>query len=149
MLQTEFERQIEDLENQIKKLNKLVDDMERDKNQAENQIKILAADLERDMNQYAVSQNSYESLRMMVGKGAKLLSDDEAKDILYEKFGFAQEMVIILHSMPIYEINRHWKLRKVGTADRVPLYYASDYYHICFESAGDTYECINGRLNTI
>jgi hypothetical protein len=31
------------------------------------------------------------------------MTDDEAKDLLYDWFGFAREKVTILHSVPTYE----------------------------------------------
>ena len=129
--------------------------VEKQMEDLKEQIQQLEAALEREQewkpyeNKFNVSQDAYEGLRMMIGKGGRLLSDDEAKDILYKRVGFAKDMVKILHALPVYEINRHRKLREVGKVERDPLYFASDYYYICFECAGATYENRNGNLNII
>lgn len=94
----------------------------------------------------AVSQSNYEKFQKSEYGGTKSLSDDEAKDILYKRFGFAKEMVKILHTLPSYEINRHRQLRKVGEVVRDPLYVSTDLYYIGFECAGFTYEILNDDL---
>ena len=66
----------------------------------------------------AVSQADYDELA--TSGGTDKMTDDEAKALLYNWYGFAKEMVVILHTAPIYEINRHRQLREVGAVDRAP-----------------------------
>ena len=74
------------------------------------------------------------------------MTDDEAKDLLYNEFGFAREKVTIYHSIPAYEVNRHRQLRKVGEIERLPLYEATDWNYIRFDCGCMTYELINDDL---
>lgn len=90
-----------------------------------------------DTNNY--QQNRYDELR----KAGRVMTDDEAKDLLYDEFGFAREKVTIYHSIPAYEVNRHRQLRKVGEIERLPLYEATDWNYIRFDCGRMTYELIN------
>lgn len=93
-----------------------------------------------DANNY--QQDRYDELR----KSGRVMTDDEAKDLLYNEFGFAREKVSIYHSIPIYEANRHRQLRKVGETERLPLYDATDWNYIRFDCGCMTYELINDEL---
>lgn len=70
-----------------------------------------------------VPQADYE--RLASQSDTEHLSDEKAKDLLYEWYGFAREKIRIHHSVPVYEVNRHRRLRKVGELDRSPLYNAT------------------------
>ena len=61
------------------------------------------------------------------------MSDEKAKDLLYEWYGFAKEKIKIHRTLPRYEVNRHRQLRKVGEIDRAPLYNATDWNYIRFD----------------
>ena len=63
----------------------------------------------------AVSQADYDELA--TSGGTDKMTDDEAKALLYNWYGFAKEMVVILHTAPIYEINRHRQTR--GKSERL------------------------------
>jgi len=112
------------------------------------QIDALTRQLEReqewkpyvDANNY--QQSRYDELR----KAGRVMTDDEAKDLLYNEFGFAREKVTIYHSIPAYEVNRHRQLRKVGEIERLPLYEATDWNYIRFDCGVMTYELINDEL---
>lgn len=93
-----------------------------------------------DTNNY--QQAEYDHLR----SAGRVMTDDEAKDLLYDEFGFAREKVTILHSVPKYEVNRHRQLRKVGEIERLPLYEATDWNYIRFDCGVMTYELINDEL---
>lgn len=92
----------------------------------------------------AVSQADYDELAAAGGTGK--MTDDEAKALLYNWYGFAKEMVVILHTAPIYEINRHRQLREVGAVDRAPLYNATDWNYIRFTCGRMSYELYNDTL---
>lgn len=91
-----------------------------------------------------VSQSEYE--RLINDAGTHFLSDDEAKDILYNWFGFAKEKIEIIRSIPTYEINRHNQLRAVGTVERRPLYNATDWNYIRFNCGCTAYELCDDEI---
>lgn len=91
-----------------------------------------------------VSQDDYENL---VGAGGtRYLTENEAKDLLYDWFGFAKEKVTIYTSIPKYEVNRHRRLRAVGMIDRRPAYNATDWNYIRFDCGCMAYELFNDNL---
>lgn len=91
-----------------------------------------------------VQQDDYAVLAAQ--PDTKLLSDEQAKQLLYDWYGFAKEKVEILHSVPVYEVNRHRKLRKVGELKRIPLYNATDWNYIRFDCSRVCYELFNDNL---
>lgn len=92
----------------------------------------------------AVSQSDYDELA--TAGGTDKMTDDEAKALLYNWYGFAKEKVEILRTAPIYEVNRHHQLRKVGEAERAPLYNATDWHYIRFNCGCMSYELHNDNL---
>lgn len=91
-----------------------------------------------------VSQSDYLSLQKAAG--TKVLTVDEAKDILYQWYGFAREKITILYNVPVYQINRHKKLRKTGELSRLPLYNSTDWNYIRFNCGSMMYELYNDNL---
>ena len=87
-------------------------------------------------------QERYDELR----KAGRVMTDDEAKEILYDWYGFAKEKITILHSVPKFEVNRHRQLRKVGEIERLPLYEATDWNYIRFDCGCMRYELVNDQL---
>lgn len=87
-------------------------------------------------------QERYDELR----KAGRVMTDDEAKEILYDWYGFAKEKITILHSVPKLEVNRHRQLRKVGEIERLPLYEATDWNYIRFDCGCMSYELVNDQL---
>lgn len=84
--------------------------------------------------------------RLQTAGGTRTLTDDEAKDLLYDWYGFAKEKIEIHHTIPQHEVNRHRQLRKVCEIDRLPLYNATDWNYIRFDCAGVSYELYNDNL---
>ncbi len=91
-----------------------------------------------------VQQTDYERLASQSDTGH--MSDEKAKDLLYAWYGFAREKIKIHHSVPVYEVNRHRRLRKVGELDRSPLYNATDWNYIRFDCGCMSYELYNDNL---
>lgn len=91
-----------------------------------------------------VQQDDYE--RLASQSDTEHMSDEKAKDLLYEWYGFAKEKIRIHHSVPVYEVNRHRRLRKVGELDRSPLYNATDWNYIRFDCGCMSYELYNDNL---
>lgn len=110
----------------------------------------LEAQLEKELewrpheDKENVAQEDYEHL---VKQGdIRYLTDEEAKDLLYDWYGFAKEKVVIYHSIPKYEVNRHGILRKIGEIDRRPAYNATDWNYIRFDCGAMTYELHDDNL---
>ena len=91
-----------------------------------------------------VAQSDYEKLA--TDSSTEELDDDKAKSLLYDWFGFAVEKVKILHSVPVYEVNRHRLLRQIGEQKRTPLYNATDWNYIRFDCGLMSYELTDGDL---
>lgn len=91
-----------------------------------------------------VSQMDYDKLKLAIG--TRTMSDSEAKELLYDWYGFAMDKIRIHRTIPKYEVNRHRRLRKVGEIDRSPLYNATDWNYIRFDCGCMTYELVNDNL---
>ena len=75
------------------------------------------------------------------------MTDEEAKDWICSEFDFDRDKIIILHEIDEYEINRHRQLRKTGRKiDRRPVYCATDYHYIRFNTSRWYYEVWNDTL---
>jgi hypothetical protein len=113
-------------------------------------IKNLEMELEREQEWRShesdrnVKQTDYAALA--AAGGTRTLSDEEARDLIAEEFGFDRTMITILHSVDTEEINRHRYVRSVGKIDRRPVYNATDWNYIRFDCAGWYYEMDNGDL---
>lgn len=91
-----------------------------------------------------VQQSDYEKLARC--SDTERMSDEKAKDLLYNWYGFAREKITIHHTVPVYEVNRHRKFRKTGELDRSPLYNATDWNYIRFDCGCMSYELYNDKL---
>lgn len=91
-----------------------------------------------------VQQADYENLAKQ--SGTRFLTDEEAKDILYNSYGFAKEKLVIQKTVPVYQINRHRELRKIGEEERCPAYNATDWNYIRFDCGEMSYELYNDSL---
>lgn len=114
------------------------------------QIEKLKAqlDIELEWKEYEMPENvkqaDYEKLASQ--GDTRILSDDEAKEILYDWYGFAKEKITIITSVPKYEINKHGQLRRVGEIERKPLYNATDWNYIRFNCGAMSYELDDDNL---
>lgn len=112
------------------------------------EIEKLTKQLERELEwkpyelRENVTQADYDHLK----SAGDPWSDEEAKAWICDDFGFDPDKVTILHTVPVYEINRHGQLRKTGEADRSPLYCATDWNYVRFDCARMTYELFKGEL---
>lgn len=118
--------------------------------QRDAEIEILKKQIEREQewrpleDKDNVSQPEYDELE--TAGGTKRLTDDETKTLLYDWYGFAKEKIVIQHTIPTYEVNRHRQLRQVGEINRAPLYNATDWNYIRFDCGCMAYELHNGAL---
>lgn len=131
---------------QVSEKQKTLDQIARRDSHIEN----LNQELEREQewkpykDTENVQQSGYESLKN--SDGTRVMTDDEAKDILYDWYGFAREKIEICHSVPVFEVNRHRRMRQVDEKERLPLYNATDWNYIRFNCGCMTYELYNDDL---
>lgn len=99
----------------FQKLTKKLSD-ELDKAKRENDSLRQQLDTELEWKDYEIEgnvrQDDYE--RLVKQSNTRFLADEEAKDILYDWYGFAKEKMVIQKAVPVYQINRHCQLRKIG-----------------------------------
>lgn len=96
-----------------------------------------------------VSQADYEKLAdgAEAGKCSHYMTDAEAIAWICDEFDFDPSKITILHEIDEYEINRHHQLRKTGKKiDRRPVYCATDYHYIRFNTSRWYYEVWNDQL---
>ena len=137
----------------IEQLNSRILELDRQLRQTSEQYENRIADLKNKLDREQewklyedkdnFQQEKYEELR----SAGRVMSDEEAKDLLYDWYGFAKEKVTILHSIPKYEVNRHRQLRVIGEIERLPLYEATDWNYIRFDCGCMCYELVNDQLN--
>lgn len=145
-----MEQRLEGAKREIDFLKETVNKLAFEKGSLEGKAERLEEQLDRELewqpyeDKENVSQFGYENLANSAG--THQLSDEEAKNMLYDQFGFANEKTEIIRTVQTYEINRHNQLRAVGTAERNPLYNASDWNYIRFNCGGMAYELYNDSL---
>lgn len=111
-------------------------------------IERLEAELEKEKewqpfeDKENVSQANYEILK----EHGRVLTDDEAAELIANEFGFSREKIKILHAVERWEINRHKMLRVSGEIERLPIYDAGDWNYVRFNCCGVSYEMDNGDL---
>ncbi len=114
------------------------------------QVEELTQQLEREQEWKScedtdnVLQKAYEELE--AGRNTRELTEEEAKNLLSDWFGFEKQRIQILSAVPVYEVNRHRQLRKTGERKRPPLYNATDWNYIYFCCGRMSYELYNGEL---
>lgn len=131
---------------EIDELKAEIDEVESLKERITQLEKALDRELEWKpyVSKNSVSQSEYEKLEK--DSDTRVLSEGEAKSLLYAEFGFAPERIAIIDSVIKYEINRHGMLREVGSIPRKPLYNSTDWYYVKFCAVGNYYEAWNGQL---
>ena len=92
----------------------------------------------------SVQQDNYDKL--VNQHDTRFLTDEEAKEILYDWYGFAKEKLVIQKAVPVYQINRHRQLRIIGELERRPVYNATDWNYIRFDCGAVSYELYNDTL---
>lgn len=119
----------------------------------EHEIVKLKARLEKELewqpyvSSKLLRQERYDEL--VKSGGSREMNDDEAKQWIFEEFGFAPDMIRINRKMNVQEKNRHGFIRKVGEIDRSPYYNATDWYYVFFTVCGMEYEACNGSLTQL
>ena len=135
-------RKLAEHEQDVAELEKRVDELNR-------QIAKLEAKLEKEQEwqpcemEENVSQADYERL----ASSGREMSEDEAKQLIWEEFGFDKDKIRIVYSVPGYEINRHGEKRRAAQEiERRPFYAATDWNYVRFNCADWCWEMHNGML---
>lgn len=121
----------------------------------EKQVQRLAEQLEREQEwkPYEMRENVNQADYAKLAEGAEsgkcshYMTDEEAKDWICSEFDFDRSKITIIHEVDEWEINRHGQLRKTGKKiDRRPVYCATDYHYIRFNTSRWYYEVWNDQL---
>lgn len=119
----------------------------------EKRIARLEAELEKEQewkpyeDKHNCSDEKYDQLART--GTADEMTDDEAADMIAKEFGFVRESITIIRWAPVYEINRHNRLRQVGHKVRWPRFAAWDWNYIRFNvnaNVARAYEMVDGEL---
>lgn len=77
-------------------------------------------------------------------------TDEQAKEMIAQEFGFSRERIQLQRQIPALEVNKYHQIRKTGQMiQRDPLYNATDWNYAAFEVCGYCYEMVNGELNRV
>lgn len=123
--------------------------------QLKKELERTKADLDREQewkpynDANNVPQADYEKLAKdaELGLGSHYMTDDEAIRWICDEFDFDPSKITIIHEIDECEINRHRQLRKTGRKiDRRPVYCATDYHYIRFNTSRWYYEVWNDQL---
>ena len=119
----------------------------------EKEVERLKAQLEREQewkpyeSDHNVKQADYERLASSVPNGAHYMTDEEAKDWICDEFDFDRNKITIIHEIDEEEVNRHHQCRNTDKKiDRRPVYCATDYHYIRFNTSRWYYEIWNDTL---
>ena len=124
-------------------------DYEAQLKQLKARISALELDLEKELDWQDtdgagtnMEQGRYEHLE----RCGRKLTEEEAKQLVHEEFGFDPELVEIIAEVSTYQVNKYHQLRKKETFERVPCYEATDWNYVRFNCRGWQYEMVNGQL---
>lgn len=127
--------------------------LEADEASLRNRVQQLEAELEREQDwaPYTcgnnVNQADYEGLASCVPNAAHYMTDEEAKDWICGEFDFERGSITIIHEIDEEEVSRHRRVRRTGKKiDRRPIYCATDYHYIRFNTKKYYYEVWNDNL---
>ncbi|GFI48314.1 hypothetical protein IMSAGC019_03641 [Lachnospiraceae bacterium] len=150
------ERLIRGRASKIEELKKELEDMEKkleaEKKASEKEINSLKEQLDKELDWKpceggtTMDQGRYEELA--TAGGTRVLTEQEAKDLIYNEFGFAPEKIRIINTVHTYEANKYHLMRKSNEYIRKPVYNASDWNYIRFDCAGWQYEMVNCSLQS-
>lgn len=112
------------------------------------EVERLESELEKAQGwkKYGSGSNMSDADYLELEKSGEPISEDRAKDILHNEFGFAKEFIMILNELPDFEKNALGQFRRCGSVSRLPRYEATDWNYIRFDVNGWHYEYVNGDL---
>ncbi|MDE5769251.1 MAG: hypothetical protein K2H82_07680 [Oscillospiraceae bacterium] len=148
---TEFCRQYRLNVDDIAVKIQILADMKEIKQQkdAESRIAELQEQLDKEFAwEYCIELGTYldQEEYMEILEECHVLSDEDAKQLLSETFGFIPEQIKIKHEAEEFEENKYGQTRVKRTFQRRPIYNNSDCNYIRFDCATRQWEFINGKL---
>lgn len=139
---------IEELKKELQGMEKK---LEAQKEASEKEINSLKEKLDKELEWKpcdnggtTMDQERYEKLAS--DRFTTVLTEDEAKKLIYEDFGFALEKIQIIQTVHTYESNKYGYMRIADEYNRKPVYNASDWNYIRFDCCGWQYEMVDGSL---
>jgi len=145
-----MKKKLELAESEVKQFGSEVCELSCKLKIAQAEVQRLRNELEKEQEwrEYEMRENVCQSdYDKLAGQSdTRYMRNDEAKDILYNWFGFAREKVEIRNSVPTFQVSRHGVIRQMGRIDRRPAYNATDWNYIRFDCGGVSYELYNGDL---
>lgn len=137
----------------IEQLNSKILEIEHMSRMEDKKLQQRIADLEAQLDRELewkpctgsgtnMDQERYEQL----ASAGKVLSDQEAKELIADECGFSPEKITIIHTASSYEVNKYRQLRQAAEYDRKPVYESTDWNYIRFDCASFMYELVNGEL---
>lgn len=137
------EKKVEDLNREVTELKKEVAELKKKLTRTQEEL-----EKEQEWTYYEAKENvswkDYQRLR--TSSGTRIMDECEAKELLNDWFGFELDKIKIVRTVPICQINRHRRLRRIGDEERLPLYNATDWNYIRFDCGMMTYELHDGEL---
>jgi hypothetical protein len=136
-------------------ISRMVDEYKGKIQNLKSEIEKIKEELEKEQewkpyeSTQNVPQEDYEKLAegAEFGKNSHYMSDAEAIQWICGEFDFVPSKIKIIHEIDEYKINRHNHIKKTGKKiDRRPVYCATDYYYIRFNTTRWYYEATNGQL---
>lgn len=94
----------------------------------------------------ASSMSTEEYAKLNSDRDSREMSTNELREVIEKECNFDYNNVRILHEIDTFEVNRHGRLRRVGKEVRKPIYNASDWNYIRFNSGMYQYEYVDGTL---
>ena len=137
----------------IEQLNSKILEIEHMSRMEDKKLQQRIADLEAQLDRELewkpctgsgtnMDQERYEQL----ASAGKVLSDQEATELIADECGFSLEKITIIHTTSSYEVNKYRQLRQAAEYDRKPVYESTDWNYVRFDCANFMYELVNGEL---
>ena len=118
--------------------NKIATELEKVKAELDKELEW------KDCSSMGTQMSETDYLRLK--QSGKVLTHEEAKNLISREFGFNPEKITILSTVKTYESNKHYRTRVKESFERDPIYDATDWNYIRFDCAGWYYEMIDGQL---
>ena len=115
---------------------------------AKSRIKELETALEaaQGWKPYGHGSNMTDAEYLELESFGEPISEEKAREIIHNEFGFAMDFIVIMNELTEYEINYVRQLRETGKISRLPHYESTDWNYIRFSVNGWQYEMVNGQL---
>lgn len=130
------ERRLARMDSMKNELEEMQETAKKREDELKRQIEKLQAKLDRELEwkpYEGAGTNVKQEDYLHLANSERKLSDEEAKQFIYDEFGFATDRINIIHEVSTYEVNKRRQCRKAETFRREPYYEATDWYYIRFD----------------